>query len=240
LEGKVYNGFGKTVYNTQRCAWEVEKVGQDGRMRYFISVMSESLVQKGVFFRLRKRDKAKIMFWLFLSKISSTADKKMKKVFVNYINSGGLTLLNELVIDLSPNLIIEVLKVIAGEETPVVMYCTAGKDRTGLISMFVLNILGASDDDIIADYILSEKAYAALNNKKAMVASLEQVDLDPDTFLTARPHVIQHTMEYVRNKYGSIKSFLNEYGFDHAWRMKLKKKASKQVQVQTRVSSVEY
>ena len=50
-----------------------------------------------------------------------------------------------------------------------------GKDRTGLVTMLALSVLGASDEDIVADYVLSDSAYKDINDKKAMVASLKQV-----------------------------------------------------------------
>ena len=50
-----------------------------------------------------------------------------------------------------------------------------GKDRTGLVTMLALSVLGASDEEIVADYVLSDSAYKDINDKKAMVASLKQV-----------------------------------------------------------------
>ncbi|HEY7439359.1 MAG TPA: tyrosine-protein phosphatase [Acidimicrobiia bacterium] len=41
---------------------------------------------------------------------------------------------------------------------PVMVHCTAGKDRTGVVIALVLGLLGVSDDDIVADYALSEIA----------------------------------------------------------------------------------
>lgn len=38
---------------------------------------------------------------------------------------------------------------------PVFFFCSAGKDRTGLIAALVLSILGASDEEIVADYVRS-------------------------------------------------------------------------------------
>ncbi len=36
---------------------------------------------------------------------------------------------------------------------PVTFFCKLGKDRTGLISMLVLSCCGASEQDIISDYV---------------------------------------------------------------------------------------
>ena len=41
------------------------------------------------------------------------------------------------------------------------MHCIAGKDRTGIVSALTLSLLGVSDEDIAADYPLSEAAEAA-------------------------------------------------------------------------------
>ena len=50
-----------------------------------------------------------------------------------------------------------------------------GKDRTGLIAMLTLHIVGASDEEIIADYVLSDSAYKDIKDSKAMVVAMKQV-----------------------------------------------------------------
>jgi protein-tyrosine phosphatase len=48
------------------------------------------------------------------------------------------------------------LDVVAADGTaPIVVHCSFGKDRTGLIVAIVLGLLGVSDDDIVADYALT-------------------------------------------------------------------------------------
>jgi len=44
---------------------------------------------------------------------------------------------------------------VAASEDPVVFFCAAGKDRTGVFAALVLGLLGVSDDDIVADYALT-------------------------------------------------------------------------------------
>jgi protein tyrosine/serine phosphatase len=39
----------------------------------------------------------------------------------------------------------------------VVIHCVGGKDRTGLLSAFLLHLAGVGDDEIVADYALSEE-----------------------------------------------------------------------------------
>lgn len=111
-----------------------------------------------------------------LSGIFPIANTKVREMFISMINHGGLYLLNELVIDLSGDQIVSILKLFADVDNGSIgFYCTAGKDRTGLIAMFLLTLLGASEEDILADYALSDNAYKELNNDQAVVASLQQV-----------------------------------------------------------------
>ena len=120
------------------------------------------------------------MAWLFLSNFSRRAEKRVRAIFIDRINGGGLSLLNELVIDYSGKEIISVLKLMAEKSNyPIALYCTAGKDRTGLIAMLTLSILGATDDEILADYVLSDSAYKEITARMKKVEK-ELVELNSE------------------------------------------------------------
>ncbi|NUU25695.1 MAG: tyrosine-protein phosphatase [Streptomycetaceae bacterium] len=52
-----------------------------------------------------------------------------------------------------------VLDVLAADGAgPAVVHCASGKDRTGLIAALVLTLLGVGDEDIVADFALTERA----------------------------------------------------------------------------------
>ncbi|SDT79000.1 protein-tyrosine phosphatase [Streptomyces sp. TLI_053] len=55
-----------------------------------------------------------------------------------------------------------VLELIADADRPVVFHCASGKDRTGLIAALVLRLLGVGEDDVAADFALTELATARL------------------------------------------------------------------------------
>lgn len=50
------------------------------------------------------------------------------------------------------------LEVISSAEGPLVFHCTSGKDRTGLLAALVLSLVGVSEDEIVADFALTELA----------------------------------------------------------------------------------
>lgn len=235
INGPIYKDCVNYKFNSKKLRFEameaVSPVTSNAttaiiKKRYFISIMSESLIKRSVFMRLRKRHKIKAAGLFLLSTWSSRAMKKVRTMFLDIINAGGLKLLNEFVLDCSGAELAAVMKLLADESGgnfPAALYCTAGKDRTGIISMLTLKLLGATDEEVIADYSLSDAAYSELNDKKAMVAALKQSEVDADTFLRAKPEVIQHAMNHLRSEYGSVEQYLEKYGFDESWRMKLRR-----------------
>ena len=46
-----------------------------------------------------------------------------------------------------------------GDHAPLVIHCTAGKDRTGFACALILHTLGVSDDLIAEDYLLTNQFY---------------------------------------------------------------------------------
>jgi protein tyrosine/serine phosphatase len=78
-------------------------------------------------------------------------------------------------------LVAQAIKLIAETEGPVVFHCAAGKDRTGLLAASLLSLLGASDEDIVADYTRTQ---AAMPGVLARLRA-NQPTLDTDQLLKA-------------------------------------------------------
>lgn len=55
------------------------------------------------------------------------------------------------------------LTFLSGHETPYLVHCTEGKDRAGFASMILEALMGASLDEIVADYMLSYENYYHLD-----------------------------------------------------------------------------
>ncbi|MEV6275503.1 tyrosine-protein phosphatase [Nocardia sp. NPDC051832] len=56
----------------------------------------------------------------------------------------------------------ETLELIAAADGPAVFHCASGKDRTGLIAALLLSALDVPEDQILADFALTERATAHL------------------------------------------------------------------------------
>jgi protein-tyrosine phosphatase len=159
----------------------------------------------------------------FLAKFLPEAKALLMEIFYAEIMSGGLKLINELAIDFAGREMVEVLKLFLKEENyPIAFYCTAGKDRTGLIAMLLLSVLGATDEEIVQDYQISDSVYRT--SKSAGNAGLdlpeqqrEEVEKEAEQinpFLRATPDIILHVLAYTRRLHGSIPKYLERNGFD--------------------------
>lgn len=192
--------------------------------RHFVSLMNEFKYVRGTVTKLRKRDITRSILKAPGAIISKRIWNSLKRPFIQEINDGGLTMLNDLLLRFGAPGIKYVLDLCADKERhPVAFYCTAGKDRTGMISAIILSICGVKPEDIIEDYSLSANVYAEMNDHKAMVGALSQRSLDPKTFLGAPPQVMAETLLSIEEYYGSVEGYCDFIGFGADQREKLRK-----------------
>lgn len=195
----------------------------DRKERHFVSLMNEFKYVKGTLSKVRKRDIARTIFKSPGALLSRRVRDNIKKPFLDEINQGGLIMLNELLLHYGAPGIRYTLDLCADTNRhPIAFYCTAGKDRTGMIAALILSCLGVPDEDIVQDYSLSANVYAEMGDHKAMVGALSQRNLDPKTFLGAPPHVMREVLVTIREKYGSVEEYLDWIGFGQESRDKLK------------------
>lgn len=97
---------------------------------------------------------------------------------------------------------------------PAVFHCMAGKDRTGVVAAVILSILGADDEDIVADYALSEEylgrePLGGSHRGPGLVPSKHQL---PAALLTASPETMRCFLTAVRETHGSLLQFVRKHG----------------------------
>lgn len=108
------------------------------------------------------------------------------------------------------------IQVIALGDHAVVFHCAAGKDRTGIVAALVLSSLGVPDEQIVADYHLSERAFRravawAEQNDPEMVEEMTRV---PEWALRAPKPVMQAFLEMLCERHGSIDGYLTDAGVE--------------------------
>ena len=97
---------------------------------------------------------------------------------------------------------------------PVAYHCFAGKDRTGILSAVVLELLGVSDEDIIADYALSregmDRMLAWLRERNPDRA--EEIDASASAIAAAEPASMAAFLEGLRSEHGSADGYAESLG----------------------------
>lgn len=197
---------------------------QGRKERHFVSLMNEFKYVRGTVTKLRKRDITRSLLKSPGAIFSKRIWNSLKKPFLEEINDGGLIMLNELLLRFGAPGIKHVLDICADKSRhPVAFYCTAGKDRTGVIAAIILSICGVKPEDIVEDYSLSANVYAEMNDHQAMVGALSQRSLNPKTFLGAPPQVMADTLLSIEENYGSVDGYCDFIGFGAEQREKLRK-----------------
>ena len=87
----------------------------------------------------------------------------------------------------------------------VLFHCTSGKDRTGMMSALLLAPLGASNDDIVDDYVLT-------NGRIEPISYLKH-DIDADVsrhIMAADADYMETALTTMKAEYGSIDAYLRE------------------------------
>lgn len=105
------------------------------------------------------------------------------------------------------------MKAIADEEDgAVVVHCHGGKDRTGMVVALALSVAGVPEEEIVADYFLTQVRLAPWLE--------EQLAEEPDTskhpemieFRDTRAESIVAILRHLDTKYGGAEAYLRHGG----------------------------
>lgn len=119
----------------------------------------------------------------------------------------------------------EALEAIAAEvsEHPTVFHCVAGKDRTGIVAALVLALLGVSDDDIVADYALTQDVMATMIERYPRRALRSSAGAPyPSAILRAEAETMRQTLGELADAYGSAAGWAAAAAVDPAVIAKLR------------------
>jgi protein-tyrosine phosphatase len=99
---------------------------------------------------------------------------------------------------------------------PAVYFCMAGKDRTGVFSAVVLGLLGVSDDDIVADYILTHDVVHVIHERgrRAYPDAADRWPELPEGLAGAVAPSMQGMITRMRDEYGSWAGYAEAVGVE--------------------------
>lgn len=105
---------------------------------------------------------------------------------------------------------------LARTEGAVLVHCAAGKDRTGILCALTHHVAGVHDDDIVADYLLTnnpERMEKRLPTIRARIA--ENTGRQPDdaalmTAMRVEAEYLERAFAAMRAQHGSIDGYLDQ------------------------------
>ncbi|MGV9743405.1 tyrosine-protein phosphatase [Rhodococcus zopfii] len=113
----------------------------------------------------------------------------------------------------------DAVRALAASPAPVLVHCTAGKDRTGLVVALALSAVGVPDPVIVDDYAWSGPRVRP-HREEAVRNLLADLALDPaehtrsvELHLDSPPSALQSALGHVRRRYGSVTGYLEAHGF---------------------------
>ncbi|MBK0419450.1 tyrosine-protein phosphatase [Leucobacter sp. CSA1] len=104
-------------------------------------------------------------------------------------------------------------------EGGVLVHCTAGKDRTGMVVAVALASVGVSRDDVLADYAASAANLAGAWVERMIAAAAERfpgpIDDAVRELIAASPaEALDEALDVIDDRYGSAERMLIAAGFD--------------------------
>ncbi|MDD7517719.1 tyrosine-protein phosphatase [Ruminococcus flavefaciens] len=110
-----------------------------------------------------------------------------------------------------------VMKTLAEAKDGVLFHCTAGKDRTGVVSAIILMTCGAYREDIVNDYVVSRE----YNHKRleAFLAAHPEVDRN---IVLANEKSMNGFIDLFTERFGTVENYFEAIGLsiDHIERIR--------------------
>ena len=97
-------------------------------------------------------------------------------------------------------------------EGGVVVHCMGGKDRTGLVAAFLLDLAGVPDDEIAADYAQSEERLRARHDLWIAEAGTEEERERLRRVAATPAESMLGVLEALERRYGGVEAFLRSAG----------------------------
>ena len=105
----------------------------------------------------------------------------------------------------------EIFACLAETEGAALYHCTAGKDRTGVITMLLLKLAGVPDGIVLADYAVSEQYMKETFEKQRGMLEKAGVKV-PDHVFCSKPEYMRKLMEHIAAEYGTAEGYLKAAG----------------------------
>ena len=116
-----------------------------------------------------------------------------------------------------------ILEKIATAENGVLFHCSAGKDRTGVITAIIYMLCDVLENEIINDYMISKE------NLKTKFEKIKNTNpnIDLNIIIPQESYIINF-MKMFHDKFGDVNKYMDFIWLDNFYRIKIKNKLLKE------------
>ncbi|KAJ3178159.1 hypothetical protein HDU87_003711 [Geranomyces variabilis] len=211
-------GYFTTQHNNTSETASIGSVTPGGgtRRRYSIEFAGHMFRRQGVWKPLSVWQKCKVVALIG----SGQKPRAVQMIGHEVISPQGLSGLYRNFADYCGAEIVQALKIMTvAENFPVLVHCTQGKDRTGMVVAMALHCAGVDVGSILKDF---ERSQAGLDSQReVMVREMAKTGLDP-SFSDAPAPILAETIAYIVDRFGSVDEYLERHGFTKDMREKLR------------------
>jgi protein tyrosine/serine phosphatase len=180
------------------------------RKRYNLPLINDPYFMDGVYPNAPPAVKLKCKAARVL--LPQGSEKVSAYFLLKHLNDLGLFEMYRLTLEFTRREILTVFRILkCMDNYPVSIFCSLGKDRTGIITGLLLSCLGVPRDVIVDDYheteIHLEPSLDSISNY------FNRIGLTNEEFVRAPKEVMIRLLEYLDNTYGSTSAYLENIGF---------------------------
>ncbi|MDF7664485.1 tyrosine-protein phosphatase [Bifidobacterium sp. ESL0763] len=153
-----------------------------------------------------------------LLKTDPSADGDLKEMTAKGIDMAEMY--HDIVFGSAEQIVLILRKLLTDDGHPMLIHCTAGKDRTGITSGILMSLLGVSDDMVVSCYAQSGDNLGAAF-KKAIMAGLVgdgdgvgQISAAQTAMLASPPELMRTVLAGIKKEYGSVERYCLCNGMD--------------------------
>jgi protein-tyrosine phosphatase len=111
-------------------------------------------------------------------------------------------------------------QILQEESLPLLLHCTAGKDRTGFGAALLLTSLGVAWEHVLEDYLATNQFW-----RRETARGLDLAPAVAETLLSAHAALLEATFAAIRQEYGSVDAYLTQaIGLDGSARARLEER----------------
>ncbi len=92
---------------------------------------------------------------------------------------------------------------------PAMFHCSAGKDRTGILAAMILEVLGVSREDVVADYLMTNEVIDEILARIRKMPGFEHAKREG---IIAPKKAIEKFLDVTQTEFGGSEAYLRHHG----------------------------